>query len=646
MNLAKLFNGKYLVQNLKKSRVTLAFVLLILPILNLLIFCMQTSTNKISVLALNDISGLTTFGMYIIPIILSLILFSYVFKRKSIDFIGSMPIDRKTIFTTNTVGGILIITALIGITTLLMIGASAILPNIYIPMGIFLDYFVLFTLSYIFVFVVCNIGLSLAGNVATTLVITALILFLAPFLHFVYQNSHYYYEEVYYECDQCAISDTGAESGKYQTGLTREYQTSHYTTPAEAIIETLRNDTTSLYNDVALGRMALLIILYILVGFVLFQRKELEICEISFKNIKVHMLVKSLTMIPMLVFIYEITRDADFIGFLFTLAILLIYSFVYDLITKKSISHVRLNLLFFLGTLVILYPFSGWLLGDYENGSPRRVTLTEDNIEKVEVDLSFLDRPEETIKITDKTVYNLLLQPEEVTEEEAVTKNYYSIYIEVHANNSIYDTYISIDEDRMKQLKEMIMKSDAYQNLSKASLENIDVATLSEDYAKLTDQDIALLKSAIDQPDQEKSTFYLPITAYTYQNHELTEETYYSNLTDTLNQTMVERYNEVWNKYRKEHSDARCNWMDIIDEYTYETNTYAINEKCKEILSILEKQTTNSKEKLYRITAHFENNVYLNYYTNLDAEALKTLNMANSETDEIVEEEVVTPDVD
>ena len=80
----------------------------------------------------------------------------------------------------------------------------------------------------------------------------------------------------------------------------------------------------------------------------------MEVSETSFKNIHVHNLVKSLTLVPMISFAYIILRSEEVITMIFVVVIMLIYFFVYDLITKKSITNLKLSCLYFLITTVLL----------------------------------------------------------------------------------------------------------------------------------------------------------------------------------------------------------------------------------------------------------------------------------------------------
>src|SRR5699024_1102564 len=81
----------------------------LVPIINGIVYLMRVVNNSAFMPTINDLSGLLLFSMYLIPVILSITLFSFVYKRKSCDFIAAMPISKKQIFLTNTVGGILVL---------------------------------------------------------------------------------------------------------------------------------------------------------------------------------------------------------------------------------------------------------------------------------------------------------------------------------------------------------------------------------------------------------------------------------------------------------------------------------------------------------------------------------------------------------
>ena len=110
MSLTKLFNKNYFVQNILKSKAVIVLVIGIVPILNAIFMLTVSQDTTTPILAdIRTISVLNILGMYVLPLVLSVCLFGYVFKKKSVDFVNSMPLTRKTIFITNSIGGILLI---------------------------------------------------------------------------------------------------------------------------------------------------------------------------------------------------------------------------------------------------------------------------------------------------------------------------------------------------------------------------------------------------------------------------------------------------------------------------------------------------------------------------------------------------------
>ena len=139
MNLMKLFNLNYLKQNFKKSKVILSIFIGLIPILNTIILIMNFNNNYNSVFGFGEISIINFIGVYILPVIISICLFNYIYKKKSVDFINSMPISRKSIFVTNTIFGILIFLSMLIVNIILMLVLTLIF-NIPIPFVMMVDY--------------------------------------------------------------------------------------------------------------------------------------------------------------------------------------------------------------------------------------------------------------------------------------------------------------------------------------------------------------------------------------------------------------------------------------------------------------------------------------------------------------------------
>ena len=83
MNLIKSFNLNYAKQNIKKSRGVLALFLGILPIFNTLSLFLMAKENDY-LYSLEELSILNMVLFCIIPIAVSICLFGYVYKKKSV----------------------------------------------------------------------------------------------------------------------------------------------------------------------------------------------------------------------------------------------------------------------------------------------------------------------------------------------------------------------------------------------------------------------------------------------------------------------------------------------------------------------------------------------------------------------------------
>ena len=87
-----------------------------------------------------------------------------------------MPISKKQIFLTNTVGGIVILLLMQLINFIIMFFVSLIYSNIIIDYKMLFDILLIYSISYIFVFTCTNIAVSVSSNKITTIVVTLLIL--------------------------------------------------------------------------------------------------------------------------------------------------------------------------------------------------------------------------------------------------------------------------------------------------------------------------------------------------------------------------------------------------------------------------------------------------------------------------------------
>ncbi len=630
MNSMSFFSFPYLKQNLKKSKAALSLMFLVLPILTSIILFMIGADSNISVLGLGDISTVAVLGMYILPIAVSLSLFSFVFKKKSVDFMGSMPLDRKTIFFTNTIGGIFLFLILLLGTTGLMMLATVLLPNLYIPMQAFLDFFVVFFTSYVFVFTACNIAISLAGNAITSIVVAMLIIFFVPFHHYVfseiYWNSHYapIYYDALEEAQNCAEDDEVClEKASYVPTLSPVKENPGYTMPFEIFIDTFDNNIDSLnYQDDVIGKMVLLSILYICIGYLLFEKKEMEVCETSFKKFYWHQLVKILTLIPIFIVVSVSLETAEAVTWILVAAIILVYNFVYDLITKHAIDHVFLNLCCYVFVFIaVTSTMISFLRAEHIFIEEK---FTRDDIEKVQIDISNLSFVESTwIPLEEEAVITKIvnfLDPKDMQVSSP-------IHVMFTVNGKQYKEYIYVDQETAKEVIQSLKKTKAYQEASLENcLEHSEVITIGHDYMLLDKEGKELLKRSLKAGKDAVNGFYVPIDIYTYQNHRLNSYMVHSSIDEALQKYVVEQYNK---KARSISFDKNVNIHFRNETGTEEYGVLDTRNNVQLLNIILQTKTIDFSKPMYRVDI-YSGNKNVSYYTNITEEMLPFLRVMST----------------
>lgn len=627
MNLINLFNFNYLKQNLKKSKGALAVFIGIIPIINILILFMLNDNNHSNeVITLPVLSIINFFGIFILPIVISICLFGYVFKKRSVDFVNSMPISRKSIFITNTIGGIAILVLMNLINAIFIYILSNTLSNLTIPTGMIIDYFILWTVAYVFVFTVSNIAVSISGNMITSIAVSALILFLVPFTHAFISNalplnhdSEYIIECNNKECVPDNYYGVGttvrnlAKENKYTMYLNKRSSICNYTLPSNFVIGFLFNGSSyyNFYNTTSIIKTFILSLIYIVIGYFLFLKRKMEVCETSFKSIMVHNIVKCLTMVPILSFVYLMLRESyfDFVSLLILLVIIVGYYFIYDLITRKGINYLKKNiftLLFYIPLFMLLMKGFDTYLENNKNFSVDDIKYIKiENVSKGNYNSRIFD-----IYFEDKEVLNYLLTHTgygTLSEDE---------YIEVNfrlKDNREYSYNFSVSPENIENMINLISKNSKvqeyindidYDNIYAVKLGNLKV---EENYRnELIELCRKHLPNSIENVDNG-----LNIEMYSYTNHEV--EKYYIT---TDNNIIKDKIMEIENKTLKE---------DIVNYpfnelYLY-VSGYSIEREGElklynYIKNNLDTSVDSSKDYMFIEVANYGKDKFYRYYTN------------------------------
>ena len=578
MNLTSLFNFAYLKQNLKKSKNILALFIGIVPIFNLITLIMQIESGTSTIPSLENLSIINMLGLYVIPVVLSICLFGYIFKKRTVDFVNSMPISRKSIFITNTIGGIAIIVLINLLNIILLAILGSIFTNLFIPITLLVDYFIVWTISYIFVFTACNIAMSLSGNAITGIVLTMLILFLIPFLN-TYKNiksSYLSNDEVRIECLEenckpinytCYEGDTNCLKDEanniYVANVSVSLDNDDYTLPYNIVNRIFFNteNATIIYNTKENIIMLVLSIIYIIIGTITFERRKMEVSETSFKSIHTHLFVKSLTLIPILLLTYEIVSRYPFdISTIFIFAIVLVYYFLYDLITKKSINHIKLSLLYFIITTCIIFTFAFAITKLVENNNNKY--LTTDDIKSVTIipdEINNVYNYEDTLRnltITDQNIINRVVSfitdttNTEYYYQEDEPRNYLTIYLNTKSGRLDYRGTIS--NEQYNELINLLVNNEtiknSYNNINFNEIFALQIGNtiyeVDEQKDILNEIKESLANTSVNTTLKIPLEESLPLHIYSYQNHKLNTYHINSTISKALESTIIKAYNQ------------------------------------------------------------------------------------------------------
>lgn len=515
MNLTKLFNGKYLKQNLKKSRGLLTLLVLIIPVLTTLVIISQNTSKFDCAMEEGVLASINMIGMYILPIVISIILSGYIYKRNSVDFINSMPMNRKTIYFTNFVGGIIIILFIQVLTFITSLVCASICTTLFLPTAMIIDCFVMMIFSYIFVYSSTMLAQTVSGNVLTQIVVTALILFLIPFTSMIFSADTLYNGKI------IEVSSAG-NSVTLKADVEPEY------TMPFRIVSTFYFGRGSLYNSMCIYKMVMLSVVYLIIGMILFEKRKMENVGTSFMTLKSHYIVKGLTLVPMVFLSAVLGARGVYLGIVLTL--IFVYYVLYDFIVNKKVK-LKYTIIGYIATIAVLsgvyYSINAITNREYIK------TISVNDIEAVSVESTnnFIDRELEVL-ISDseliKKVFDNVYDKDYFYSNQSTLENqdnfiYALLEIKLKTGEKV-SSWIYMKEDVAEEVLEKLKSNSDYKE--SFDFKNVAVAVK---YNLLSEEDTNRIKEIL------KENYYqlrsnidgysnpVNVTVYVYDNHELKE---------------------------------------------------------------------------------------------------------------------------
>lgn len=653
MNLIKSFNFKYLKENIKKSKGLIILLLIVVPLLTTLFTVLFVNgEDAVNLANETNINWGNMLGMYIVPIGISFALFGYIYRKNSVDLINSMPLNKQTIFITNTIGGIILITLMQIITTILLFICGLICSNLVIFWKMLIDLFITMWVAYVFIFAATNLAMAISGTFITQLVLTALILFLVPFTILIFR------------------ADIGEE---YRIILSNgsdiyAYHNTSYTLPIQIPICFFMSE--SLYNFNSILKTILLGIIYLVLGTILFKIRKMENTEESFKNEKIHLLVKALTVFPMVVFFNKM--ELSRVLMIFIIAIISIYYFAYDFIVKRKVKLI-VSIIALVLTLGFSYLVDITIDEIEENllAEVRKVKI--ENIQEVAINLkgAYMWRYGYKIDsyfIDNDQILNFVKELEERTIELA-NNTIETNDIEALPNNNISVTYktksgkivksgLSMYDEEVSELIELLSKDEKYVNCVKEEYIAdgkicIDGKVVSEEFEK---EIIPKIKDEINNMtlseiydkliNNDEIKFYSSFSNVHYSNHNYITSNLKFGFSKEVANMIVEYQNKMASESIKKVNtrviDVRC----ITDSYNninYDLNYfYNTREEIVKFIKDNENVKCDITQEFYQLNFYdWKAKISGIFYTNKIDEVSEILKKEQESRDEMVEDVVV-----
>ena len=644
MNLMKYFNYNYMIQNLKKSKSILIFFLGLIPIAGIFSYLVLISNTSLYNITLEAISIIHYFGIYFIPILLSLCLFGFIYKKKQVDFTLSMPLSRKTIFTTNTITGILLLILMVTFSAL-GIYIVNLFTDFIIPFRMIIDYILIWSITYIFVFILTNIAMSISGNGITQFIVTMLLLFFIPFLIDCIQYSNPFYGVG----DDANLCITSIDSCYY----IENYKQANFTLPYNNIRIFLFAKWQPLYNIVSLLKMVIISIIGFIVGKGLYVKRKMEINETSFSTLEIHNIVKALTMFPIVIVITDFIKGNSMsnLGMIISILILVIYYLVYDLITRKSISNLKTTFIHFCITLIILFPICMVLCGQNKNNN--LINISKNNItgyqfSKDDTSFNQIDYVDVKNSITIQMITDSLARSKTSLRNHKYNGNENEyVFKEMLIKTNIKDYEVqnaSFLKEDYDKIIEQIEKTEDMKNSNTLLAQNkIYALGLEEDHLRKYTNDYKVLESAKEVIETNTNDIKKDYTLckilylYAYDKGTVVTKTLNSCTSSVLSDYIEKEINKENQKF---YSKIRINNIfEEVIEYSDNLTTLTKSEltgKCFENLDkiykwILEHQEDefSVKKPYISIGGNIENKNYI-YYTNRVEEFLELLEEADN----------------
>lgn len=229
-----------------------------------------------------------------------------------------------------------------------------------------------------------------------------------------------------------------------------------------------------IYSFGSIVKMVGLSIFYSWIGLKLYQRRKMEYNEDSFSSLKMHMIVKSLTLIPILVFVNAINVYSDSMTAI-VIAIILcaVYYLIFDIVSKRKVNGFVTVCTFIVTVLAIQISMS--IIKEFSLDDETNYEVDIGNIKSFSIgenskfykdyyssDTSIIFDGDYFLK--DGEIFNILLEEKYLDDYDYYSnREYINITIKTKSGKMYnFDSYLT--EARRNEIIGILMKNEKYMN--------------------------------------------------------------------------------------------------------------------------------------------------------------------------------------
>ena len=627
-----LINFKYLKESIKKSKGAIILLCTLIPLFSSLALYILTRNNySVSIPSLLEISAPALIGLYILPITISIILFSFVYKKNSVDLIMSMPIKRTTIFCTNTLIGIMLFVIIFSLTALLTCIGNVLTRDMVIAPQMIFKYFATWTISYIFVYTVSNLCMTLTGNIILQIILTLFILFFPGYM------KDYFNAKIDTSAYRFYMEEQEDEF-KIKNSIDKDISSVVPYKYARIVPVAIFNQSDRFDSDDLIGvantnqtiKMVVYSTIYFALGLYLFNKRKMEVAENTFLSSKTHNIVRCMLIFPIILGLLVIEKIGSFGITIVCSAIVITAYYLYDLVTKKTLSGFWKSSLYLFALIWICV-----IVNVLSNSIGEKIGNTIINKQDVKsVGILLENAVDEKILNVEITDYDLLSLIYEVKDNKNYITNETSSYvydkiprnnlkkIQVKLNlenNKLHTFNMGLNSEQYDRLLELLEKNSNYvSEYKKLDYDALFAIKLDEKLCiEYKDKIIGLIKQGLSEKSikelDEKAYITGGSKGYSYKNSsnlaiaEYREGRAIVYYIDTeLNKELLSMIFKIQNdRYVNEVKNAKIskekvhvNYIDYM--YDYDTSNKYIYQANSKIIEHINKNIENTDVNLDR----------------------------------------------